>query len=71
MPSSLQGQRGLVTGSTAGIGHAIAEHLARAGAEVIINGRTPARVDEALRTLEIALELFSAPTLLTPRCLLS
>jgi NAD(P)-dependent dehydrogenase (short-subunit alcohol dehydrogenase family) len=51
MSSSLQGQRALVTGSTAGIGYAIAEQLARGGAEVIINGRTQSRVDEALRSL--------------------
>ena len=38
----------LVTGSTAGIGQAIAIALARAGARVIINGRTEERVAEAL-----------------------
>ena len=51
MPATLKGQRALVSGSTAGIGYAIAEQLARAGAEVIINGRTQSRVDEALRSL--------------------
>lgn len=51
MNTNLSGQRALVTGSTAGIGYAIAEALGRAGAEVIVNGRTQARVDEALRTL--------------------
>jgi len=51
MTRSLKGQRALVTGSTAGIGYAIAEELARNGAEVIVNGRTQARVDEALRSL--------------------
>jgi NAD(P)-dependent dehydrogenase (short-subunit alcohol dehydrogenase family) len=38
----------LVTGSTAGIGHAIAVALAREGATVIVNGRTSAAVDEAV-----------------------
>jgi len=51
MSSTLKGHSALVTGSTAGIGHAIAEQLARAGAEVIINGRTQPRVDQALRSL--------------------
>jgi len=38
----------LVTGSTAGIGFAIAEALAGEGAQVIINGRTDDRVAEAI-----------------------
>jgi NAD(P)-dependent dehydrogenase (short-subunit alcohol dehydrogenase family) len=38
----------LVTGSTAGIGYAIATSLAREGASVIVNGRTPAGVDAAV-----------------------
>ena len=33
----------LVTGSTAGIGNAIAAALAREGATVIVSGRTPPR----------------------------
>jgi len=41
----------LVTGSTAGIGFAIAESLAREKCRVIINGRTQARVDAALAKL--------------------
>jgi len=55
MSSSLNGQRAMVTGSTAGIGYAIAAELARAGAEVIINGRTQQRVDQALHALRTAL----------------
>jgi NAD(P)-dependent dehydrogenase (short-subunit alcohol dehydrogenase family) len=41
----------LVTGSTAGIGLATAEALAREGARVIVNGRTAARVDAAVTQL--------------------
>lgn len=41
----------LVSGSTKGIGFAIAQGLAREGARVIINGRTQASVDDALARL--------------------
>jgi NAD(P)-dependent dehydrogenase (short-subunit alcohol dehydrogenase family) len=41
----------LVTGSTAGIGYAIAESLAREGARVIVNGRTSAAVAAAVAKL--------------------
>jgi NAD(P)-dependent dehydrogenase (short-subunit alcohol dehydrogenase family) len=51
MDLGLGGKRALVTGSTAGIGFATAEALAREGAQVIINGRTQGRVDEALARL--------------------
>ena len=51
MEKTLAGQTALVTGSTAGIGYAIAAALARRGAHVVVNGRTQARVDHALRTL--------------------
>jgi NAD(P)-dependent dehydrogenase (short-subunit alcohol dehydrogenase family) len=48
MDLGLSGKHALVTGSTAGIGLAIAATLAREGAKVIVNGRTQARVDEAV-----------------------
>jgi NAD(P)-dependent dehydrogenase (short-subunit alcohol dehydrogenase family) len=48
MNLGLSGKRALVTGSTAGIGLAIATALAREGAKVALNGRTPARVEQAL-----------------------
>ena len=48
MDLQLTGKTALVTGSTAGIGLAIAQSLAREGARVIVNGRTQARVDTAL-----------------------
>ncbi|NUO76408.1 MAG: SDR family NAD(P)-dependent oxidoreductase, partial [Lysobacter sp.] len=52
--ASLSGWTAVVTGSTAGIGYAIAEELARAGAQVVVNGRSQARVDAALASLRAA-----------------
>ena len=51
MDLELEGKLALVTGSTAGIGLAIASGLAREGARVIVNGRTEARVESARRSL--------------------
>ncbi|MFP2904402.1 SDR family NAD(P)-dependent oxidoreductase [Pyxidicoccus sp. 3LFB2] len=51
MDLELKDKVALVSGSTAGIGLAIAEALAREGAEVIVNGRTQERVDAALKEL--------------------
>ena len=47
----LQNKLALVTGSTKGIGHAIAVALAAEGARVIVNGRTQASVDDAIARL--------------------
>ena len=47
MKIDLSGKTALVTGSTAGIGHAIARGLAGAGADVTVNGRTAGQVDAA------------------------
>lgn len=55
MDLGLKHKRALVTGSTAGIGYAAAEQLAREGATVIVNGRTKARVEAALAQLRAAL----------------
>lgn len=47
----LTGKTAIVTGSTVGIGFAIAQGLAEAGATVVINGRKQAAVDKALAAL--------------------
>jgi NAD(P)-dependent dehydrogenase (short-subunit alcohol dehydrogenase family) len=47
-------KRALISGSTAGIGYAIAEALAKEGATVIVNGRTLARVEQAIASLKKA-----------------
>jgi NAD(P)-dependent dehydrogenase (short-subunit alcohol dehydrogenase family) len=54
MKIDLTGKTALVTGSTAGIGFAIAAGLAESGAKVIINGRKPATVEPALARLRQA-----------------
>jgi NAD(P)-dependent dehydrogenase (short-subunit alcohol dehydrogenase family) len=51
MDLKLRGKRALITGSTAGIGFAIARGLARERAEVIVNGRTEEKVAEAVRRI--------------------
>jgi NAD(P)-dependent dehydrogenase (short-subunit alcohol dehydrogenase family) len=51
MDLQLTGKTALVTGSTAGIGLAIAEDLVREGATVFIAGRSQPKIDEALRKL--------------------
>lgn len=51
MKIDLSGKTAIVTGSTSGIGFAIAKGLAEAGARIIVNGRKAARVDEAVAIL--------------------
>ena len=52
MDLQLKGKRALVTGSTAGIGYAIAATLAREGARVVVNGRAKEGVDEAVAKIK-------------------
>jgi len=54
MDLKLTGKLALVSGSTAGIGHAIASALAAEGARVIVNGRTQASVDKAVAQIKAA-----------------
>ena len=51
MDLQLKNKRAVVTGSTAGIGFAIAQALAAEGASVVVNGRTEKRVDAAIREI--------------------
>jgi gluconate 5-dehydrogenase len=46
---NLKGKRALVTGGTHGLGMAMAEGLASAGAELIITGTTPSKMEDALK----------------------
>jgi NAD(P)-dependent dehydrogenase (short-subunit alcohol dehydrogenase family) len=54
MDLELKGKTALVTGSTEGIGYAIAKALLREGADVIINARTQDAVDKAAASLKAA-----------------
>ncbi|MDR5821641.1 glucose 1-dehydrogenase [Caballeronia sp. LZ043] len=47
----LTGRRALITGSSTGIGFALARGLGGAGAQVVLNGRDQTRLDEALSQL--------------------
>jgi len=52
MDLNLKGKLALVSGSTAGIGHAIVSTLAQEGARVIVNGRSQSAVDEVVAQLK-------------------
>jgi len=54
MKIDLSGKIALVTGSTAGIGHAIARGLAATGASVVVNGRSQPKVDAAVAAIQKA-----------------
>ncbi|MBA8882133.1 SDR family oxidoreductase [Phyllobacterium myrsinacearum] len=51
---SLEGKRALITGSSQGIGFALAKGLAEHGAEIIVNGRDAEKVDAAVAELDAA-----------------
>jgi NAD(P)-dependent dehydrogenase (short-subunit alcohol dehydrogenase family) len=52
MPERLSGERALVTGSTAGIGRAIAVAFGREGAAVVVTGRNRERGEAAVAEIE-------------------
>src|SRR5207244_6116332 len=52
MDLQLIDKKALVTGSTAGIGFAIAALLAQEGASVVVNGRSQQRVEEAVKRIQ-------------------
>lgn len=54
MELGLQDRTALVSASSSGIGEAIATALAREGAQVIVNGRTPASIDSACARIRAA-----------------
>jgi NAD(P)-dependent dehydrogenase (short-subunit alcohol dehydrogenase family) len=54
MDLKLENRLALITGSTAGIGYAIAEAFAREGARPIVNGRSQGSVDAALASIRKA-----------------
>jgi NAD(P)-dependent dehydrogenase (short-subunit alcohol dehydrogenase family) len=54
MDLQLKGKKALVTGSTQGIGFAIALQLLQEGATVVINGRSTERINEAITKLKAA-----------------
>jgi NAD(P)-dependent dehydrogenase (short-subunit alcohol dehydrogenase family) len=52
MDLQLKNKKALITGSTAGIGYAIAKNLATEGATVYVNGRSAERVNQAIEKLK-------------------
>jgi NAD(P)-dependent dehydrogenase (short-subunit alcohol dehydrogenase family) len=56
MKIDLSGKTALVTGSTTGIGNAIARGLVATGAHVVVNGRNQAKVDAAAAAIAMEVE---------------
>ena len=54
MELHVRGKKAFISGSTQGIGYAVALALAEEGAEVVLNGRTADRVEAAVRRLRDA-----------------
>lgn len=60
MNIDLSGKTAVVTGSTAGIGFAVARALAECGATIVLNGRTKAAVDKAVAGVKRAVSCADA-----------
>ena len=54
---NLKGKRALITGSSQGIGYALALGLSQAGATIILNGRNKEKLEKAAKTINITGEL--------------
>ena len=52
MNLQLQGKTAFISGSTTGIGFATARALAKEGTQVILNGRTKEKLDDAVQKLQ-------------------
>ena len=55
---NLRGKRALITGSSQGIGFALAKGLSSAGAEIVLNGRDKAKLDKSAKDLNSEYGLF-------------
>jgi gluconate 5-dehydrogenase len=55
---NLKGKRALITGSSQGIGFALAKGLSSAGAEIVLNGRNKAKLDKSAKELNSEYALF-------------
>ena len=55
---NLKGKRALITGSSQGIGFALAKGLNSAGAEIVLNGRNKEKLDKAAKSLKSAYSLY-------------
>ena len=56
MDLEIAGRCALITGSTSGIGYAIAEGLAREGAQVVLNGRQVDSIESAIARIKGAVK---------------
>ena len=55
---NLKGKRALITGSSQGIGYALAKGLDQAGAEIILNGRNKEKLEKSAKSLNAKQSLY-------------